>query len=241
MNSNNTKTRKRTPPSSSVSIGIPTSWAGLTDEQFLYIAELLAGGRHAVEDVRALLVSHLALAAGATLQDLTTADFSTALDTLEWIGEPPTAAVRPNTLRGRPAVHPLLSGVIFSAYISAENYYQGYLASRDNAALDEIGALLYPGLPSPLSAGERYIILLWVSSLKTEYTQLFPDLFRSSNSEFATPPEQREVMNAQIRALTGGDVTKTASVLATDTLTALTELNAKAREAREMEERTKNK
>lgn len=36
-------------------------------------------------------------------------------------------------------------------------------------------------------------------------------------------------------------MTKTASVLATDSLTALTELNAKAREAREMEERMKNK
>lgn len=241
MNSNNTKTRKRTPPSSSVSIGIPTSWAGLSDEQFLYIAELLAGGRHTVEDVRALLVSHLALAAGAALQDLTTADFSTALDALEWMEEPPQSAARPNSMRGSAALHPLLSGVPFSTYITAENYYQGYLASHNNTALDEIGALLYPGFPSPLSAGERYIILLWVSSLKTEYTQLFPDLFRASNNEFATPPEQREVMNAQIRALTGGDVTKTASVLATDTLTALTELNAKAREAREMEERMKNK
>ena len=48
-------------------------------------------------------------------------------------------------------------------------------------------------------------------------------------------PDLREVMLAQIRALTSGDVTKEHGVLNVDTWTALAELNAKAREAKELE------
>ena len=46
-------------------------------------------------------------------------------------------------------------------------------------------------------------------------------------------------MNAEIRALTQGDITKTTAVLQTDTLTALTELDAKAAEAQELQKLTK--
>ena len=41
-------------------------------------------------------------------------------------------------------------------------------------------------------------------------------------------------MCAEIRALTGGDVTKTKAVLDADTIDALTELDAKARESEEL-------
>ncbi len=122
-----------------------------------------------------------------------------------------------------------------------ENFYQGYIVSSSDEAIDEMCRLLYPGFTPPLTPAERYIVLLWTSSLKAHYTRLFPDLFRTSDDSFAQPSDQREVMDAQIRALTGGDITKTAAVLAADTLTALTELNAKAREAREMSEHLKDK
>ena len=41
-------------------------------------------------------------------------------------------------------------------------------------------------------------------------------------------------MNAQIRALTKGDVTKEAEILALDTWRALTELNAQAKEYKQL-------
>ena len=43
----------------------------------------------------------------------------------------------------------------------------------------------------------------------------------------------RDATNAQIRALTGGDITKEATIRQMDTHRALTELDAKAREAEE--------
>lgn len=76
--------------------------------------------------------------------------------------------------------------------------------------------------------------------MKQQYTDLFPDLFRqSATTDPDDLPDPRDIMNAEIRALTAGDITKTEAVLSADTLTALTELNAKAREARELERKTK--
>ncbi len=50
-------------------------------------------------------------------------------------------------------------------------------------------------------------------------------------------PDMRAVMNAQIRALTGGDVTKEREVLSMDCWRALTELNEKAREQQEFNQK----
>jgi uncharacterized protein YbjQ (UPF0145 family) len=44
-------------------------------------------------------------------------------------------------------------------------------------------------------------------------------------------------MNAEIRALTGGDITKEQAVLEMDCWRALTELNEKAREAQEFKKK----
>lgn len=49
----------------------------------------------------------------------------------------------------------------------------------------------------------------------------------------------RTAMNAQIRALTGGDITKEEAVLSMDTWRALTELEAKAKEAEDIKRQTK--
>ena len=49
----------------------------------------------------------------------------------------------------------------------------------------------------------------------------------------------RTAMNAQIRALTGGDITKEEAVLSMDTWRALTELDAKAKEVEDIKRQTK--
>ena len=46
-------------------------------------------------------------------------------------------------------------------------------------------------------------------------------------------------MNAQIRALTGGDIIKEEAVLSMDTWRALTELDAKAKEVEDIKRQTK--
>ena len=49
----------------------------------------------------------------------------------------------------------------------------------------------------------------------------------------------RTAMNAQIRVLTGGDITKEEAVLSMDTWRALTELDAKAKEVEDIKRQTK--
>ena len=66
----------------------------------------------------------------------------------------------------------------------------------------------------------------------------FPHFFRKRESADGEPPTEVhfiDLYNAQMRALTGGDVTKEKTVLALDCWRALTELEAKAREAEELE------
>ena len=55
-----------------------------------------------------------------------------------------------------------------------------------------------------------------------------PDIYR----------QLRESTTAMIRALTGGDITKEAAIMKMDTWRALTELDAKAREAEELRKAT---
>ena len=57
-----------------------------------------------------------------------------------------------------------------------------------------------------------------------------------------TPPigeVLRTAMNAQIRELTGGEITKEEAVLSMDTWRALTELDAKAKEVEDIKRQTK--
>lgn len=236
---NDMKTRKKTPPTSSIDLELPTSWAGLSDGHLMYVCVLFAMECYTHDEIKAMLLTRIAQAAGMSLKNAPVLSLADLCSTFDWIEEAPTAPVRTQELHGFEAVHPLLSGVPFSQYLALENYYQGFLLSQNNAALDKAAAILYPGFKGELSPAERYMLLLWLIGLKATHAHLFPELFRSSDNNFSEPPDQREVMNAEIRALTGGDITKTEAVLRADTLDALTELNAKAKETRQMNEQLK--
>ena len=128
----------------------------------------------------------------------------------------------------------------FEQYIIVDNLYQGYLQTQDDTLLDEIASVVYPGIKTPLAADERIAIFYWVASLKSSLASRYPDFFQPADTVatgnlLGSPSLSVEAaMNAQIRALTKGDVTKEAEVLALDTHRALTELNAQAREYKQL-------
>ena len=78
---------------------------------------------------------------------------------------------------------------------------------------------------------ELFSIVQWYTQLKALFVKEFSNFFKRVDG--GTTPSVRDAMNAQIRALTGGDVTKEEQILAIDTWRALTELDAKALEAEE--------
>ena len=222
-------------------IPIPLSWSALTDPQLHYLCTLISAQHHTPDEIRALLIIRIAHLTPYALKHIHPLSIAQVMDTLEWIEEPPTTPIRYAQIDHCPAVRPDLHQVAFSDYLQVENYYQAYLQAPDTTpqALAAIARILYPSLRrEQLTPDEQYMILLWMVGLKVHYTHLFPHLFRQATAPDQDPPDPRTVMTTQIRALTAGDITKTTAVLQSDTLTALTELDAKAAEAQELERLT---
>ena len=179
---------------------------------------------------------------------LTIRQVQAATASLDFLRQFAPLPVRITKIGRATAIEADFQGVPFSTFISADIYYQGFLHTKNEALLSHLATLLYPKvkksqLTTPLLLNAFY----WFSSLKHNFARLFPHFLQpmSSSSEdllgYAPPIGEvlRTAMNAQIRALTGGDITKEEAVLSMDTWRALTELDAKAKEVEDIKRQTK--
>ena len=165
---------------------------------------------------------------------------ASCVDCLSFLDEMPTY---PTNLRkiGRYECLPFnFSEVPFKKFIICDNLYQGYMATKKEDLLEEMAKVLYN--PSvKLNNPERISILYWWASLKNYFNSEFKYFFNGTSSGTLTGEQVKNAMNAQIRALTGGDITKEKEVLAMDTWRALTELDAKAHDYEELERKYPSK
>ena len=150
----------------------------------------------------------------------------------------------------------LREGVSFDEYLHAEKYYQIFVETRDITFIDNVAQWLYKDRHGraagygdavdsqgrtvedmTLTPGERVGTLLWFGHVKRVLADTFPHFFKKTVVEEgeAAHVDFMEIYNAQLRALTGGDATKEGEVLSLNCWRALTELDAKAREAEELE------
>lgn len=150
----------------------------------------------------------------------------------------------------------LQQGVTFNEYLHAEKYYQLFVETKDMEYIDNLAQWLYhdshgraagygdavddhgkPVEDVTLTPGERVGTLLWFVHVKQVMARSFPHFFNKTVVEDGEqePVNFIELYNIQLRALTGGDVTKEDTVLNLACWRALTELDAKAREAEELE------
>lgn len=167
------------------------------------------------------------------------------LHILDFIDKPGNIPICLQRIGRLKAVDSLLHQVSFRDYIDLENYYQGYLHTHDNAHLLSMVSLLYvdeEGVhPKKVNVtdAELLSVFLWFAALKNRFAILFPHFFRHPDSvaDDGGSVNMVDIMNAEIRALTGGDITKENQVLNMDCWRALTELNEKAREAKDMNEK----
>lgn len=181
--------------------------------------------------------------------ELSAVQLAEALSALDWLTELPASPVRLSKIRNHGAVDPDFQGVPFETFLMVENLYQGFLHTKDDALLDELASLLYTKkisplstLRSPLSKAERFSVFYWVASVKDMFAKRFPDFFQPAATEAenllgGSPnigAQLQESMDAQIRALTKGDITKEREILSLDTWRALTELNAQAKEYKQI-------
>lgn len=229
-------------------ISTPKSWQELTPPQLRYILTLQAQGiPSGTIQVSAFLHfaglkiyktegEFLRLRAGMKVYRVKASDIAMAAMALDFITDPPTHPQLLPELAGKQAKDAELHGVPFAHYLQMENYMQQYLRTKDATLLTPVLALLYEDnlQEEDIDDTARYMVLHWYNGLKPFLAQTFSDLFCPAAGAEGEEPDLRELMLAQIRALTGGDVTKEKQVLNVDTWTALAELNAKAREAKEV-------
>ena len=243
----------------SINFIVPQGWHELSDKQLRYVYQLLAN-EFATDEVMILCLLQWSgtkvigrqdsgaylLKKGKILFEVTPLTLAELLPHLEWLGSLPTVPVRISKINRQHALPADFSEVPFETFIICDNLYQGYLQTQNDELLDQLGATLY-GKSMTFKPYERINIFYWFAALKDTFSRKFPDFFQpidaatGGNLLGSSASSVEDAMNAQIRALTKGDVTKEAEVLALDTHRALTELNAQAREYKELNAKTASK
>lgn len=243
----------------SIDFIVPQGWHELSDKQLRFVYDLLAK-EYASDEIKTLCLLRWSgtkvigrqesgaylLKKGKILFEVTPLTLAELLPALDWLGSLPTSPVRLSKINRCHALSADFSEVPFETFIICDNLYQGYLQTQDDALLVELGATLY-GKEIPFKPYERINIFYWFASLKEwlgkKYSDFFQPMEAATGGNLLRAPSMNveASMNAQIRALTKGDVTKEKEVLALDTHRALTELNAQAREYKELNAKTQSK
>lgn len=166
------------------------------------------------------------------------ADIAAATVALEWINELPAEPVRLDSIDGATAVAAELDDSFsFDDWLACEALWQGYQVVKSEQFLQQMAEVLYrkPGIK--LQEHETLSIFYWWAGLKNHCNRLYPNFFQPADPATAVEPDRdmlRRNMDAQIRALTKGDITKEEHILSLPAHRALTELDALAREYDEL-------
>ena len=242
-----------------IDIKLPTSWEELTQKQLRYLFNLIAQW-YSIDEVKAfclfrwnkITILHrygdngYMCKKGKTRFAITALQVAQAIAALDWIKTLPATPIRLERIGRLRAIAADFQGVPFETFIVCDNLYQGYISTQNEKLLDEMAHHLYRSkyfsLIIRLSPADRINVFYWFASLKAMFSREFRYFLQPATSDNAnlldSDRSQYEILtaavNAQIRALTKGDVTKEKEVLALDTWRALTELDALAREYQEI-------
>lgn len=144
------------------------------------------------------------------------------------------------------AVERLLRDISFFDYLNIEKNYQLFMLQKEDRFLKKMAHLMYrteDGSTDKTAIFEPYELLgvfMWFSSVKEYFALNFPNFFKPAKEGGELKPEDLlPAMQAQIRALTDGDITKLKAVYDAACWDALSELDAKAREAEEYRKQMK--
>ena len=244
-----------------INLIVPRGWHELDDKQLRYLFGLLADDYSSAE-IRSLclfrwsgmkvLYRHnldFVVRLGSEEFTLTVTKVTDAIEALKWLDEIPSFPVRLSHIGQFTALPSDFLSVPFEKYIYCDNLYQGYLHTNDDSLIDEMMKVLYNGWNSKGLPLERISTFYWFASLKQYFAKTFPHFFQQTagtdnnllGNAKSVAQQVKDAMNAQIRALTKGDITKEKEVLAMDCWRALTELDAIARETEELNRKYNNK
>lgn len=233
-----------------LNITLPTSWSELTQEQLrnVYVLMVRYGNAENVwQRMAASLVRKLGdiqvispygsnwlIRVECREYVMDTQEFAQVCRTLEWLKDIPSEPVRLDHIDGASAMPPDPTyDLTLEQWLTCENYYQGYQYTQDAAHLRYIAAILYRKEDICLTPSEEISIFYWWSSVKMMVSAMFPYFFKPApvnSNDIPDADTVRRSVDAQIRALTKGDISKEAQILSMPAIRALTELDAQARE-----------
>lgn len=243
------------PPVLHIDLSVPQGWHELSDKQLRYTFELIARN-YTSDEIKTLCLFRWS---GLSVRHRHNADYicrlrkqtfrltalqiAECLSALDWLDTiPPQPVCISRIGRYRPFAADF-SEVAFEKFIICDNLYQGYLATRRDDLLDQLASILYNHNLSThnLSPAHRVSIFYWFASVKDLFARLYPNFFQTASqpdnllggSRLPSGAQIQQAVNAMIRALTKGDITKEREILALDTHRALTELDAQAKEYKE--------
>lgn len=235
----------------------PTNWAELTDKQLLMVFHLFACDLSAAEVKSLCLIkwNHLKVLATlprhrflikrgkeqVVLKARQIQQATSVLDFLDSFAPMPIRIARIGKHRALPTD---FEKVPFEQYLFVDNLFQGYLNTQQDELLLQMAQILYGSDHVKPTKAHLVGIFYWMASLKQYFASLFTNFYKpapakgEANLLGSSQPDiysqLRDSTNAMIRALTGGDITKEERILKMDTWRALTELDAKAKEAEEL-------
>ncbi len=238
-------------------LNAPTSWADLSDEQFRGVLSMVGSIKNPVELKTRLFFYLCDITVEKFLGDgvrcsmlqnyrlkyfsISTRQIQSLIHEFDFVDDLDTGGRRFEVIKGCVAVDPELHGVWFKHYLRAEISFQGFLMSRNIKPLYGIFASFYrkrtnEELPEGyvLTQADYMNCYCWFIHVKNVFSRNFPHFFKPV-PQSGQPVDMRKVMDAQIRALTKGDIIKEELILQTDVWRALTELDALAQEAEEFE------
>ena len=238
-----------------INITYPTCWQELTQAQLRYVFYLLSTEKYTPAQIQTLTLfrwagievispegdGFLIRYEGQPVR-LTALQIAEILPQISWLTQLPLVPVRLERIGGhRPVVNPDLSGLSYESFIICDNYYQGYLHTQNRDHLGSIAAILYGAQSIRLQPEEYISIFYWFASAKASLARRFHHFFvpAAVNNLTSNLRERLQTnFDNQLRALTGGDITKEDAILHMDLFRALTELDAQAREFEELKKQT---
>lgn len=245
-----------------IDLVVPRGWHELTDKQLRYAFGLIAKG-FTFDEIKTLCLfrwsglsvrhrHNTGFVCRLRRQDfiVSAVQIAEMLPALDWLDTiPPQPVCISRIGRYRPFAADF-SEVAFEKFIICDNLYQGYLATQSDDLLDQLASILYQSpIPIFLSPAERISVFYWFASVKGYFARRFSHFFQPSaqtdnllgSNAQPTGAQIQQSVDAMIRALTKGDITKEREILALDTHRALTELDAQAREYQEFNAKYPNK
>ncbi|MBQ0073515.1 MAG: hypothetical protein KBT34_04930 [Prevotella sp.] len=240
-----------------VNIKLPTAWTELSDIQLRYVFSLLLANLSFTQvKIHCLLkwgdlkfvrkegALFLFRQKGRNYL-LSASAVNGALAHLAFIDAIPGYPVRLSHIGWHKPFRADFQDVPFGDFLTLDNLYQGYLQQKNSSFLVQMAQIMYNAPKIKLDAVEELSIFYWFASVKQYLSQMYPHFLKvrkNNDDEELSQPSFRqlmEAMNTQIRALTGGDITKEEAVLKMDCWRALTELDAKAKDYEEISRKKK--